>query len=410
MKKLALIFLALFIIGTASAITLFKYKAPAYYMDQVINTINNPSASIADIERAFDSLDKSRAYIEDKYLIIQRSDELAESAEKKGYIQAREIQMNLVRKIITEEPGNWPARELLIKSLAERGDLSGLAAEVAALDSLIRDKDEDWNYCVKTTQLFAIAASVPWLESEAYLNLNKSASAFIEKTAIYSQAVRQVSDIKQELVSMLGSSPSLKKIPPPSLVSAAELAAEDVLGATENISRAEKFNDRLHSDENFKKAVVAALEGNAALAKKKYPEARAKFRSSLSFMPLFPDAKKQAAETDFQEGAFLLTAEASQNEARRLLKGAYESLSDLVGEADAYGPQFPFVDRDRFLGESWCLKAAVISAMRASYSKNNRKIKALEKEFKEALDEALKLNPNSVLAREMLDRYSKEGF
>ena len=410
MKKLALILLALCICGAAGAVTLFKYKAPAYYMDQVIDVINNPSASAGDVERAFECLDKVRTYVKDRELIVQRSDELVEASEKKGHIQSRELQLKLIRRIISEEPGNWNARELLIKSLAERGDLAGLASEAAELDKLIRDRDEDWNYCVRTAQLFTVASSVPWFESEAYLSLNKSPASFIEKTAVYTQAVQKTSDLKQELVAMLGADAALKKVPPASLVSAAEIAAEEVLSASDQIHRAEKFNQRMENDENFRKAVTFALEGNVALANKKYPDARAKYRSALSIMPLFPDARKQAAETDFQEGVFLLAAESSQNEARRLLNGAYESLGELVDEADAYGPQFPFVDRDRFSGEAWCLKAAVISAMRASYSQNNRKIKALEKEFRESLDEALKLNPNSRLAKDMLDRYTKEGF
>lgn len=409
-QKIALIILAVLICGAVGGVTLFKYKAPAYYMDQVIEVINKPAASSEEIEKAFEALDKSREYISDKELIIQRSDELAESAEKKGHLQAREMQLKFIRKIISEEPGNWNAREILIKSLAERGDLEGLAAEVASLDKLIRVSDDDWNYCIKTTQLFAVAASVPWIQSEAYLSINKSPQSFIEKTGVYVQAINQIEMIQHDMVTMLGTDPSLKKVPPASLLSAAQLAAEDVLGEKEIISRAEKFTLRMETDENFEKSVKNALEGNAALAAKKYSEARAKFRSAIALNPHFPDAKKQYAETDFQEGLFLLASDSSLGRAKRLLKGSYDSLTELVGEADAYGPVFPFTDRDKFSGETWCLKAAVISAMRTAYSQDNKDVKALEKEFKEALDQALKMNPNSRLAKEMLDRYSKDGF
>lgn len=409
-QKIALILLAVLICGSVGAVTLFKYRAPNYYMDQVINVINKPSASVEEIQNSFECLDKVRAYVSDKELIMQRADELAESAEKKGIIQAREMQINLIRKILSEEPGNWHAWEMLTRILAERGDIEGITSVVASLDGLIKVSDDDWNYCIKTAQLFAVASSIPWLQSEAYLNLNKSPSAFIEKTAVYSQAIRQIETFQHDLMSMIGADPSLKKVPPASLVSAAQIATEDALGETEIITHAEKFNLRMSNEDKFKKAVITALEGNVFLANKKYSDARIKFRSAIAQYPMFPDAKKQSAETDFQEGVYLLAAEASQARAKRLLRGAYESLSELVDEADAYGPIFPFVQRDKFSGETWCLKAAVISAMRTTYSPNNKEIKALEKEFKEALDQALKLNPNSRLAKEMLDRYSKDGF
>lgn len=410
MRKVSIVLLAVMFCVAAGAAMLYSFKAPAYYMDQVIAAINSPSAGLAEIERAYVHLAKARKLVKDKELIIQRAEDLAESAERKGIIQARELQLDFIRDTLSEDPGNWNAREILIKSLAERGDLAGLADEVANLDKLVRISDDDWNYCIKTAQLFAVSASVPWIQSEAFLNLNKSPSAFIEKTAVYLQAVRQAENIEHDMVVMLGSDPSLKKAPPASLVSAAQLASADILGEKDTISRARKFVSKLDNDDAFRNAVQNALEGNVALAGRKYADARAKYRSALALYPYFPDVKKQSAETDFQEGVALIAAEETNYRGKRLLRGAYKSINELIDEAEAYGPQMPFVEPARFSGEAWCLKAAVISAMRASYSSENKSIKVMEAEFKEALDQALKLNPNSLLARQLLDRYSKEGF
>lgn len=409
MKKLVLIFLIVGICAAAGGVTLFKYKAPNYYMDQVHNVIQKPNASLAEIEHAFACLNKVRRYISDKEIITSTSDELRESAEQKGYVKAGEMQLNLLKKIIEEEPHNWHARELLLNQLSIRGDLNGLAEEVAALDKLISN-NADINFCVKTAQLFAVSSSIPWLESEAYLNLNKSPDLFIEKTAIFSSAVKKTTDLRNELRAMAAQDPSLQKAPPVSLFSAADLATLEALKNIDLIERVEKFNKKINTDDNFKKAAEMALNGNVSLAAKKYSDARAMFRASLNIYPTLLDAKKQLAETDFQEGVYLLAADTSQKAADLLLKNSYTLLNELIEESYAYGPTFPFVNGDRFTGDSYALKAAVISAIRATRSKNNKKTRAMEEEFKTALDEALKLNPNSRMAKDLLDRYTKEGF
>ena len=70
----------------------------------------------------------------------------------------------------------------------------------------------------------------------------------------------------------------------------------------------------------------------------------------------------------------------------------------------------PFMPRDKFLADTYSVRAAVISAIK-SIKKGKLKNKAqLEKQFKIALDEAVKLNPQGKLARDLLERYAKEGF
>ena len=66
--------------------------------------------------------------------------------------------------------------------------------------------------------------------------------------------------------------------------------------------------------------------------------------------------------------------------------------------------------RDKFLADTYSIRAAVISAVNA-LEKGRLKNKAkLEKEFKDALDEAVRLNPQGRLAKDLLERYTKEGF
>ena len=410
MRKLTLIIIAFLLCFTASAALIYNYKAPAYYMDQVIAAINSNDLDLEQTELAFEYLEEARTLVNDKELIIQRAEELATAAKKKGIIQADELKIKFIQHALEEDPSNWLAREIVIRNLAERGDIAGLASEVDKLDKLARVNDDDWNYCIKTAQLFAVSASVPWLQSEAYLNLNKSSQAFVEKTSIYIQAVRQIENLEQDLVAMLGSDPSLKKTPPPSLVSSAQIASADILAEKETINTARDFLKKLDSDEDFSKAVKNTLEGNVALTARSYADARARYKSALAIYPELAYAKKQSVETDFQEGISLIAAEETNYRGKRLLRGAYNSINELLAGDKMQNPQIPFVNPSRFTGEAWSLKAAIISAMRAAYAQDNSKIRSLEEEFKYALEQALKLNPNSLLAKQMLDRYSKDGF
>ena len=152
------------------------------------------------------------------------------------------------------------------------------------------------------------------------------------------------------------------------------------------------------------------VRGNAALVKKEYSQARAFYQSALNHYPALIDARRQMAETDFQEGAAMAAAGENPKAAAQLLYKAYGGVSAVITEALKTGNLIPFIKPAKFLGETYSLKAADLAALRAVEGARLRNTARLEAEFKSALDEALKLNPEGRLTRELLERYTKEGF
>jgi hypothetical protein len=166
----------------------------------------------------------------------------------------------------------------------------------------------------------------------------------------------------------------------------------------------------MNSEPAFLKAVTLTVQGNAALIKKDYSGARAFYRSAMQNQPGFIDARKQLVEVDFQEGAGLALTNPGLKPGRQLLYRAYEESDEVIETALEKQNWMPLLTRDKFLADTYSIRAAVISAVSA-IEKGRLKNKAkLAGEFKSALDEAVRLNPQGKLARDLLERYSKEGF
>jgi hypothetical protein len=265
-------------------------------------------------------------------------------------------------------------------------------------------------YCALLAGLAARASSLPWIESEAYLSLNKAPGPLFEKAAEYETVTSQVRSMKAELDKMAAADPGLKKFAPAELLSAAEVAVSDALRDPEGASAIAAFNKKAASDAAFKKSVELTVQGNASLVKRDYSQARAFYHGALSHYPALIDARRQLAETDFQEGAALAAAGKDRKTSSQLLYKAYGETSAVIAEASRTGNLIPFIKPSRFLGETYSLKAAGLAALRAVEGDRLRNTARLEAEFKTALDEALKLNPEGRLARELLERYTKEGF
>jgi hypothetical protein len=219
-----------------------------------------------------------------------------------------------------------------------------------------------------------------------------------------------VTALKAETGKMAASDPTVKQAAPAALVSAAEVSSADALRAPAAVARAAAFNGRAGAEPAFKKSVEMAVQGNAALVKKEYSQARAYYQGALQHNPDLLDARRQLAETDFQEGAALAAAGGDPKASAQLLYKAYGGADAAISLTLKGAEPLPFIKPERFLGELYALKAADLAALRAVEGRRLRNTAKLEREFKAALDEAVKLNPEGRLARELLERYSKEGF
>ncbi len=391
-----------------------KGKAAGYYLSKARATAQKAGPAPAELEEAFARVEKASGYAPDSPAAVDVLDDLAAASEKSAFAKGQELQSAILKKMIARNGAYWPARESLVSFLASRGDLSGLADEAMAAGKLASDSDKDPGnrYCALLVQLAATAASVPWLESEAFVSLNKSPEVFFEKAGGYSAAAEQVSAIKAELDRMTAADAALKKVPPPKLASAAEVACADALRDKDAIARAAAFNAKAAAEPAFRNAVTMTIQGNAALVGKDYARARAFYQGALSRYPGLLDSRRQLAETDFQEGASLAAVGGAAKAADQLLGRAYAGANAVIAAAGQAANSIPFLKPDKFIGDTYALKAASIAAIRAVKGAKLKKAAAarLEADFKASLDEALKFNPEGRLARELNERYTKEGF
>jgi len=407
-SKLAVLFLAALVF---SGCGLLKQKAADYYLGKALKTAAARNPSQPEVEAAFANVEKAVSYAPDSAAAVDLLGRLADSASKSGFAGAQELEAAALRKILAASPLNWGARESLINFFAARGDTGGLETMAAQAQDLAASGGEGRRYCALLAGLAARASALPWLESEAYLSLNKAPEVLFEKAAAYEAGAVKVRALKSEAEKMAASDPAVKKSAPAALVSAAEVAAADALRDPDAGAAIAAFNARCGSDKAFRKAVELTVQGNAALVKKEYPRARAFYQGALNHYPALIDARRQLAEADFQEGAALAAAAGENRKAAaQLLYKAYGGASVVIAEVLKTGNLIPFIKPAKFLGDTYSLKAADLAALHAVEGSRLKNTARLEAEFKSALDEALKLNPDGRLARELLERYTKEGF
>jgi len=387
-----------------------KQKAADYYLDRARKTAAAQNPAQAEVEAAFADIEKALGYAPGSAAAIELLGRLADAASRNGFSGAQELEAAALKKALAASPLNWSAREALTSFFAARGDTGGLEAMAAQARELYASPEPGVKYCALLSGLAARASALPWLESEAYLSLNKSPAALFEKASAYGAAADSVASMKAEAEKMAASDPGVKKSAPAELVSAAEVAVADAQREPEAAAAIAAFSARAAADSAFKKAVELTVQGNSSLVKKDYTQARAFYQGALNHYPALIDARRQLAETDFQEGAALAAVGQDRKASSQLLYKAYGETSAVIAEASRTGNLIPFIRPARFLGETYSLKAAGLAALRAVEGDRLRNTARLEAEFKAALDEALKLNPEGRLARELLERYTKEGF
>lgn len=393
-----------------SGCALLKEKAAGYYLGKARKAAAAQNPAQAEVEAAFADIERAISYDPGSEAAVELLGRLSDAASRSGFAGTQELEAAALKKALAASPLNWHAREALINFYASRGDTGGLESMAVQARELYASADAGVKYCALLAALAARASALPWLESEAYLALNKSPAALFEKAAAYASGGEKIKSMKAELDRMAATDPAVKRAAPAVLASAAEVAVADALRDPAVAAGVAAFNARAASEDAFKKAVEMTVQGNASLVKKDYAQARAFYQGALNHYPALVDARRQLAEADFQEGAALAAAGQDRKASSQLLYKAYGEISAVIKEASRSGNLIPFVKGPRFLGEAYSLKAAGLAALRAVEGGRLRDTARLEAEFKAALDEALKLNPEGRLPREMLERYTKEGF
>jgi len=387
-----------------------KRKAADYYVDKAAAVMESSSVREADVEKAFGWLEKALKLDPSSERAVATVGELAAAAARNGFARASELEVKALSDLVGASPLQWHAYPPLVQALALRGELEPLASLAASLAKKEKALSGADRHRSLMSLCLARAALLPWLESDGFLALNRNPDRVRERAMEYVSQAELLAEARALIEDLEKKDGSLKPGAPQGLVSSFEVAMGDVFGETERVERLRSIAALFATDQSYARAAELAVKGNIHLLAREYGKARAMFTSALRNWPAMLDARRQLVEVDFQEGAGLAVAGKDMRQARKLLYRAYEDSEDLIEAALEKGPALPFVSPGRFAGDLYALKAAVISAVYAIEGRKLRNKVKLETEFKAALDEAVKLAPDSRLARELLERYSKEGF
>ena len=389
---------------------MIKGKVSGYYLSKARETLSAPSPSQTAMEKAYADIGHSLDYLPSSRRALEALEQLTEKSYKAGFARGLDLEIAILKRALRKSPTNWPVYAAAVNALSARGDLYSLNGLASSLSTLNSRKDNPQPYETSMALALCYAAMVPWVESEGYLSLNKDPDALIEKAHEYSRVRRRAEELQASFVKMDSVNPVLRNKVPQALLSSADVALADLAGSGPEAERIYASVAKMDSEPAFLKAVGLTVQGNSALVKKDYSGARAFYQSALQNYAGFIDARKQLVEVDFQEGAGMALTGDNVKAGKQLLYRAYDE-SDAVIEAALESPSWmPFMTRDKFLADTYSIRAAVIAAVSAM-EKGRLKNKAkLEKEFKDALNEAVRLNPQGKLAKDLLERYTKEGF
>ncbi|HOW90323.1 MAG TPA: hypothetical protein PL037_08565, partial [Elusimicrobiales bacterium] len=334
---------------------------------------------------------------------------LTEKAGKSGFTEGADREMAILRGVLRESPLNWPFYAAAIDQLSIRGDLYAMNELAAGLESAGASEGAQM-YEISMGLALCYASMAPWIESQGYLSLNKAPETLVEKAREYVRVRKRAEEMRAYLVKSDSVDDTRRRLVPDALRVPAEVALADMDSGREEAERIYASVSRMDSDPSFLKAVELTVRGNGALMKKDYSGARAFYRSAIQNRPDFLDARKQLVEVDFQEGAALALTGRGLKAGKRSLYDAYSGSADVIKAAGELRNWMPFVTREKFLADAYSIRAAAIAALKAVNGIRPRDQARLAGEFKAALDEAVRLNPQSKLARDLLERYSKEGF
>ncbi|MBI4802781.1 MAG: hypothetical protein HY796_09700 [Elusimicrobia bacterium] len=387
-----------------------KEKMSDHYLSKARKTISKDAAAPAEIEKAYSDLAKSLDYNPASAEAVAALEELTETASRGGFMNAFELEINVLKGALDKTRYNWPAYLAAINSLSVRGDIYSLNELTAKLEAAASSKENKQSYETALALVLCYASAAPWVESEGQLNLNKDSDIVVKNAGEYIRLLGKAEDLKKTLEKLDAADPGLKKKAPQELVSSAEVALSDIFKNVRETARLRLTAGKIAGEPAFAKAVELTIQGNASLIKKEYSRARALYGSALQHYPGFIDARKQTVEVDFQQGAGLALTGENIKAARQLLYNAYDGSDEVIEAALESANWLPFMTQDKFLADTYAVRAAVISAIKAVEKKKFKHKAELEKEFKAALDEAVKLNPQGKLARDLLERYAKEGF
>ena len=377
--------------------------------DRILSTTDSPG----ELTRAFGLIEKSLEYDPDSAASLEFLDETAQAKHREGFTRALELETKILKKYLLSRPRKWDAYTMLINVASFRGNVRLLRETAKTLErGQSHFSSKNWDspqYPANLTLGFAYCELLPWIASQGHISSARDAEVLLEKADEFLSVTQKLKSVASEITKARFNDPNLEKTVSARLLSSYEVALQDADRRSPEIARMRRVMAKIKSEPSMKKALESTVDGNRYLAQKDYSRARACYLSALVESPGFVDARHQLVNIDFQEGAVEAT-DGNMQVAKQLLNKAYSGSIEVLRHLKKHGNYMPFQPVNKVLAQAYSMRAAILSALHTLGESGRGEPADMEREFKASLDEAIRLNPESKLARDLLERYVKYGF
>lgn len=367
---------------------------------RILSTTDSPG----ELTRAFGLIEKSLEYDPDSVAALEFLDETAQAKHRKGFARALELETKILKKYLLSHPRKWDAYTMLINVASFQGNVRLLRETAKSLENV-----PVFSYPANLALGFAYCELLPWIASQGHISSARDAEVLLEKADEFLSVTEKLKSVASEITKAQLNDPGLKKTVSTRLLSSYEVALQDADKRSPEIARMRRVMAKIKSDPSMKKALRSTVDGNRHLAQKDYSRARACYLSALVESPGFVDARHQLVNIDFQEGAVEAT-DGNMQVAKQLLNKAYSGSIEVLRHLKKYENCMPFQTVNKVLAQAYSMRAAILSALHTLGESGHMEPADMEREFKASLEEAIRLNPESKLARDLLERYAKYGF
>ncbi len=381
--------------------------------DRILSATDSPG----ELTRAFGLIEKSLEYDPDSGAPLEFLDKTAQAKHREGFARALELETEILKKYLLSHPRKWDAYTMLIDVASFQGNVRLLRETAKTLENIgtLSPPPKGGGragglYPANLALGFAYCELLPWIASQGHISSAQDAEVLLEKADEFLSVTEKLKSVASEITKAQFNDPGLRKTVSTRLLSFYEVALKDADKRSPEIARMRRVMAKIKSDPSMKKALESTVDGNRHLAQKDYSRARACYLSALVESPGFVDARHQLVNIDFQEGAVEAT-EGNMPVAKQLLNKARSGSLEVLQHLKKHGNCMPFQTVNKVLAQAYSMRAAILSALHTlSLPSGSREPADMERDFKASLDEAIRLNPESKLARDLLERYAKYGF
>ncbi|GAB4032536.1 MAG: hypothetical protein Fur0012_11180 [Elusimicrobiota bacterium] len=404
MKKLTFFIIAVFALHF-SGCGYYHKKMAERYLKKAEEISLKQEASQEELDSVYEYLSKALDHNPNLPKALEISEKTAQASAAGGYFRPSELNMELVNKYLKLNPHSWQVYLNLISAYSIKGDLLSLESVINKLNSSASRLSPQDKLTAKLLTAICYYNLIPWLQSEGYLSVNTNSDNLLSNLNRYSDYMGRARTLKEEIQKESSGLSSIDR----EITYAYEIAINEAFKDEKEAARTLKLYELTKQDQNYLKALKYTADGNAFLAKKEYANARVYYNAAINNYPGMINAKKQIIETDFQQAMSEALSQKGTSQLKETLYDCYQEIKDLIQDQPYSDSMIPFVTRDKFLSESYSLKAALLTAIMTLEDMRPAKKARVKAEIEDALNKSIELYPQNKMARDLFERNRKDG-